>query len=101
MLRITIEQNSQPTAIKLEGKLAGAWVDELEHAWYSVHRVASGASILIDVCGVTFVDAEGKKLLRWMCGEGATFKTRGCLMNETVQEIRRECEVLKLPAKNA
>src|SRR5438046_488960 len=98
MLRITIEKNGEAAAIKLEGKVAGPWVDELERAWYSIHPNGSGKGILVDVCGVTFVDAEGKKLLRWMCGEGATFRTRGCLMNETVQEIRRECEGLPKPS---
>jgi len=95
MLRITIDKNAEAAAIKLEGKVAGAWVDELEHVWYSIRNDGSGKPILVDLCGVTFIDGEGKKLLRWMCGEGARFKARGCLMSETVQEIRRECDGLR------
>lgn len=92
MLRITIENNLEAAAIKLEGKLAGAWVDEVERTWYSVKSDHSPKTIAIDLCDVTFIDAEGRKLLRWMCGEGATFKTRGCVATSIVQEIKRECE---------
>jgi len=92
MLRITTENNSEGAAIKLEGKVAGAWVGELERTWYAVARIHSPKVILVDLCDVTFIDDEGKKLLRWMCGEGASFKTRGCVATSVVQQIKHECE---------
>ncbi len=98
MLRITIENNLEAAAIKLEGKLRDAWVDELERTWYVVRSGNSRKSILLDLCDVTFIDAEGTKLLTWMCGEGATFKASGCVMKETVQEIKRECEHSRKPS---
>ena len=98
MLRITIVSEPEKAAIKLEGKLAGAWVDELERTWYSVRAGHSPKSILVDLCNVDFIDAEGKKLLRWFCGEGAAFKTRGCVAAGVVQEITRECECLRRPS---
>ena len=94
MLRITTENNSVEAVIKLEGKIAGAWVEELERTWNAVATNRSRKKTLIDLCNVTFIDAEGKRLLWRMCGEGASFKTRGCVATYVVEEIKRECEQL-------
>ena len=91
MLRITIENTQEKAAIKLEGKLAGPWVDELEQAWSSVSNDRPGNHIGVDIRGLMFIDAGGRKLLRRMCAEGAMFTAKG-LVKETVEEIRRECE---------
>jgi len=94
MLRITIEKKPEQAAIKVEGKLAGPWVDELERAWSRVTKERPGNNISIDIRSLMFIDAVGRKLLRRMCAEGATFKARG-MVNETVEEIKRECEDLR------
>ena len=91
MLRITIEKKQEQEAIKVEGKLAGPWVDELEREWSSISNDRPGNSIDVDIRGVMFIDAGGRKLLKRMCAEGATFMAKG-LVKETVEEIRRECE---------
>jgi hypothetical protein len=92
MLRITIENKPEAAAIKLEGKLAGPWVGELERAWSSMSNDGSEKNILVDIRGVMLIDAEGRNLMKRMCAEGATFKAQGCLIKETVAEIQRECE---------
>ena len=91
MLRITIENKQEKAAIKLEGKLAGLWVDELERAWSSISNDHPRNNIGVDIRGLMFIDAGGRELLRRMCAEGATFTAKG-LVKETVEEIRRECE---------
>ena len=91
MLRITIEKKQDKAALKLEGKLAGPWVDELERAWSSVSSDRPGDSIGVDIRGLMFIDDGGRKLLSRMCAEGATFTAKG-LVKETVEEIARECE---------
>jgi len=49
-------------ALRLEGQLAGAWVDELRAACLAaIHR---GATPRLDLGGVTFIDLEGMALLR-------------------------------------
>ena len=49
-------------ALRLEGQLAGAWVEELRAACLSaIHR---GATPQLDLEGVTFIDLEGLALLR-------------------------------------
>jgi len=94
MLRITVNTDPERPAIKLEGKLAGPWVDELLQTWNVVASNYSPKKILVDLSNVTFIDAEGKRLLWRICGEGSSFKTRGCVATYVVQEIKRECERL-------
>jgi len=90
MLRITVENHSHTATLKLEGKLSGPWVDELERTWYKVTNEAVGDSVLLDLCDVTFVDPEGRKQLAWMYKQGARFKTSGCLGKGIVEEIMRD-----------
>ena len=45
----------------------------------------------VDIRGLTFIDAGGRKLLMRMYAEGATFTAKG-LVKETVEDITRECE---------
>jgi hypothetical protein len=44
----------------------------------------------VDLCGVTFIDAEGKKLLRWMCKEGAVFASCGPHITAAVEQAKLE-----------
>ena len=90
MLRITTENTRGSASLKLEGRLAGAWVDEVEHAWHKIVEGLSRVPVLVDLCGVTFIDAEGKKLLRWMCEEGAVFASCGPDITAAVEQAQRE-----------
>ena len=38
MLRITVEEQDNATSLRLEGKLTGDWVGELERCWISNHN---------------------------------------------------------------
>jgi hypothetical protein len=69
MLKITEECSSGITTIRLEGKLVGPWVEELERAWLAVPR----RPLTVDMRGVTTVDQSGKSLLAKMSTQGATF----------------------------
>ena len=90
MLRITTETTKQGMAIKLEGRLVGPLVDELERTWHVVSADRLLELVLVDLCGVTFIDAEGKKLLGRTCGAGATFRCCGPDITATIEEIKRE-----------
>ncbi|HLY63009.1 MAG TPA: hypothetical protein VKV95_19860 [Terriglobia bacterium] len=90
MMRITVEYSSKISTLRLEGKLSGPWVDELERTWYKVTTDTKSADVLLDLCGLTFVDPEGRKQLAWMYKQGARFKTAGCLGKGIVEEIMRD-----------
>lgn len=63
MLRITrINPGEAPAILKLEGRLAGPWVDELERVVaLSAHP---GARVVLRMEDVTFADAAGAALLK-------------------------------------
>ena len=91
MLTITVGKTEDTVRLKLEGKVAGPWVGLLEETW---RREASAAAqnTIVDVSDVTFVDAEGRRLLAEMCRQGICFQATGCLIPTLLEEIRRECQ---------
>jgi hypothetical protein len=91
MLKITVEQGTKSATLKLAGRLAGPWVEELDRAWHEVSAQTAGGMVLLDLCDVTFVGTEGRKQLTRMCEQGATFKASGCFGKGIVDEIVRNC----------
>ena len=86
MLRITEQRAPGCLVLKLEGRLSGAWVGEVETCWRRASQ--DGRSpIEIDLTDVSLVDCAGHALLGRMHRAGARFVTRGCLMRELVREI--------------
>ena len=90
MLKITKHQDvaSESMSFVLEGRLAGLWVKELEACWYEYEiGVNQQRRTVIDLTGVTFIDAEGKALLRAMWHKGAELIAAGCCTRSIVEEI--------------
>lgn len=88
MLKITIEKTDTSTNFKIEGRLAGAWVAELEKSW-KASASNRGQHASVDISEVTFVDGEGQKLLAQMHREGAELRARGCMNRSIVAQIER------------
>lgn len=88
MLKITQQRNptSESISLILEGRLGGPWVDELDTCWRQMAANSPGGS-MVDLTGVTFVDAKGKALLVRMWEGGAEFRAAGCLTRCLVEEI--------------
>jgi anti-anti-sigma regulatory factor len=64
MLRITINETKDAMAIKLEGRIAGPWVAELDHAWAEAAPHLASRELQLDLRDVTFADVKGKQVLR-------------------------------------
>jgi|SRR6187399_2975938 ABC-type transporter Mla MlaB component len=86
MLRITIQRAEDDVVMKLEGCLAGPWVDELETCWRQA-RTADRGRVRVDLRNVCHVDAAGRELMTRMHRAGAAFVVSGCLMPEVVREV--------------
>jgi outer membrane protein len=84
MLRITTEKKRGKTVLSVEGKLAGAWVATLEQCW---RERTSGEKVSVDLCGVSFIDATGKALLKEIHNQGGKLIAQGCLNQAIVEEI--------------
>lgn len=93
MLKITTLTNAESTVLRLEGRLAGTWVQELETCW-DLTVDTTNYPLSVDLSAVTFVDSDGKDLLRRIHQQGATLVASGCLtsciVNEIVHVARRD-----------
>lgn len=64
MLRITIHEGAKAQTIQLEGKIIGPWVEEFSRTWHSLAPSLGSKKLHLDLRGVAFVDAEGRRLLQ-------------------------------------
>src|ERR1700676_740339 len=91
MLRITTETKRRRTIFSLEGRLAGPWVAALEQCWREL-AASPRQKFSINLCGVSFIDAAGKMLLKDMHSQGGEFIAEGCLNQAIVKEIIESTE---------
>ena len=89
MLRITTEKKRGKTILSVEGRLVGQWVTALEECWRDLRASAPGEKFSVDLCGVSFIDAAGKVLLRTIHRDGGQLVAEGCLNQAIVNEIAR------------
>lgn len=85
MLRVTLHRDETPTRLVLEGKLAGAWIEEARQAWCGLPD--RDEPLVVDLTGITFVDSDGKRLLSEMVRSGVTLHASGCLNRSIVEEL--------------
>ncbi len=71
MLRITILDSSREFRLRLEGRLAGPWVEELEMCWVTAQSTVSNREVAIDLRDVDYIDDAGERLLASMHRHGA------------------------------
>ena len=87
MLRITTEKKRGKTTLHVEGRLAGAWVAALRQCW---REHTAGEKFCVNLCGVSFIDAAGKVLLKEIHREGGKLVAEGCLNEAIIHEIETE-----------
>jgi outer membrane protein len=87
MLRITTEKKRGRIFLVVEGRLAGPWVAALEQCWRELHVASPQEKFHINLCGVSFIDAAGKVLLKEIHRQGGQLVAEGCLNQAIVDEI--------------
>jgi anti-anti-sigma regulatory factor len=85
VIRISCHNESAMMRLVLEGKLAGACVDELDKCWQKT--LSNGAPLLVDLTSVSYVDDRGKQLLKRMHDRGAKLFSRRLLSKCVIEEI--------------
>jgi anti-anti-sigma regulatory factor len=95
MLRITVHDDPTSVTFRLEGRLAGSWVQELHDCWQRTFIASPKPSVRFELTDVTFIDAAGKEFLAARYREGHQLIAAGCLMKFIVAEITN----LPLPAR--
>jgi hypothetical protein len=90
-LRITLEENAETMVLKLEGRLAGPWVAELDRLWTQTSPEQGGRKLALDLRQMTYADAQGIEILRTIYRE-----TRADLLTGTpwtqylAEEVKRK-----------
>ena len=93
MLRITVHDKPRILTFQLEGRLAGAWLRELEECWRNVLAGPHKPVLRVDLTGVTSINAAGKACLGALYRQGAQFIATDCLTKAVVAEISQRSEV--------
>jgi anti-anti-sigma regulatory factor len=90
MLKITPRPGASPRSLFLilEGRLAGLWVEELDAYCRKISEDDQRCT-MVDLTGVTFIDAAGKSLLAHLWCQGAELRASGCLTRCVVAEITK------------
>jgi anti-anti-sigma regulatory factor len=63
-VKVTIDQrDGEAVTLKIEGRLFGLSVPELQRAWQELAPSLGSRRLSVDLRGMTFIDATGKRLL--------------------------------------
>jgi len=89
MLRITTEKKRAKTVLSVEGRLAGPLVATLEQCWRELKAASPQEKFHVNLCGVSFIDAAGKVLLKEMYRQGGQLVADGCLNQAIVKEGKK------------
>jgi anti-anti-sigma regulatory factor len=87
MLKITVHDTAGPLRMELEGRLAGAWVYELEQCWHTAKASHPHRPLTVDLTSVTFIDQAGRYLLQLMHRDSVSFVASGLMRQDFVEHI--------------
>jgi outer membrane protein len=87
MLRITTVKKGRKVTLSVEGRLAGPSVGTLEQCWRELRSASTNEKFSVNLCGVSFIDAAGKVLLKEIHRQGGQLVAEGCLNQAIVREI--------------
>jgi hypothetical protein len=95
-MRITVLDDKPEQRLMVEGKLTGPYIPELESAWNLVRRNARRQPIVVDIGGVTRIDANAEAALITMLAEGARLTARGCYLGYLVKQLTKRARKARL-----
>jgi anti-anti-sigma regulatory factor len=87
MLKITLHDSSGEFRLKLEGRLSGPWVGELEQCWKTAASTTTGRRTVVDLGEVDFVDPQGQVLLADMYAVGVVMEAVTPLICSVLKEV--------------
>lgn len=89
-MRITIHEEQDAVAIKLEGRVAGLWAEELSRVWAETAPRVGSRKLSIDLRQVTYADAEGERILKGIYAEKETELVAGTPWTQYLAEVIRK-----------
>jgi hypothetical protein len=88
MLRIVTERHGDTYTIVLHGSMAGEWVGLLDRDWRAIVDRAPSATVTAVLSEVSFIDAEGERLLERMCMSGVRLVASGCMNRYVIEKVQ-------------
>jgi anti-anti-sigma regulatory factor len=84
-MKITVVESSDETVrLRVEGRLTGRWVAELQRTC-DVHTLSGGIRLILDLVDVSFADAAGIELLRELSIRWVTLLNPSSLVAEQLK----------------
>jgi outer membrane protein len=87
MLKVTKETVGPEIRLRVEGKLAGPWLEEFRDCWLANSGMAKNQPLVVDLTGLTFIDAQGKQLLGWIHQAGGKLVGTGLMAKSIIEEL--------------
>jgi len=80
---------NQPVFLRLEGQVRGPWVEELRRACEHVlgENGHSGNRLVLDLAGVSFIDADGVALIRELTSRLVRVTSCSLFVAEQLKEV--------------
>jgi ABC-type transporter Mla MlaB component len=92
MLKITIKDDDANLRITVEGDLTDQLAKVLDANWQNAEALRKTKKVVVDLCGVTAIDAAGKEVLGRMIKDGADFSVSGPKTAYIIDTLRTECK---------
>ena len=87
-LRITFQETKSAVEMKLEGRVAGPWANELDRVWAETAPKVLSKKLIIDLHNITYADLAGKRVLQRIFAQtNATFVAVSPSSQFLVEEI--------------
>jgi anti-anti-sigma regulatory factor len=92
MMKIQVKELDDQLILQVEGRLAGAFVPELETCWQAARAEQQSRKISVDLKGVTCIDRSGRYLLQLMHSKGVGFLRAGLAVQDILEQVTEQAE---------
>ena len=86
MLTITIQPTRDGTTFKLDGKVVGPWVQNLERLWRHAREHVLHQTVRVDLTSVLLADRDGKRVLKWMHEDGVELMGKDSFTKSVIED---------------
>ena len=95
MFKATVEHHGELLTLRIEGRLSGPCLAELENCWRQIMVTNGSHPVVVDLKEVTFVSVQAKQLLQQLCRAGAQLTGDGLMTRALVEQITRSAAELE------
>jgi anti-anti-sigma regulatory factor len=98
MMKIQTTDLDGQLILQVEGRLAGAFVPELEKCWQTARANRPDRQISVDLKSVTCIDRAGRYLLQLMHSDGVRFQRAGLAIQDILEQVMQRPDCGQQPA---